>query len=72
MAIARALVTDQAMVLCDEPTAALDVTSVDKVMLELKALAEQGKAIVIVTHDHRLETYAHRVVTPRYQGHAIR
>lgn len=50
------------MLLCDEPTAALDAASVGKVMEELKSLAEQGKAIVIVTHDRRLEPYAHRVV----------
>ena len=62
VAIARALVTDPMMLLCDEPTAALDAASVGKVMEELKSLAEQGKAIVIVTHDRRLEPYAHRVV----------
>lgn len=63
VAIARALVTDPQMILCDEPTASLDVNSVDKVMTELKSLAAQGKAIVIVTHDHRLEVFADRVIS---------
>jgi putative ABC transport system ATP-binding protein len=62
VAIARALVTNPKLVLCDEPTASLDVNSVSKVMEELQSLAAQDKAIVIVTHDHRLETYADRVV----------
>lgn len=62
VAIARALVTNPEMLLCDEPTAALDVDSVGRVMEELQQLAKQGKAIVIVTHDHRLEAYADRII----------
>lgn len=62
VAIARALVTNPEMLLCDEPTAALDANSIGRVMEELKALAGQGKAVVIVTHDPRLQTYADRVV----------
>ncbi|MCB0624178.1 MAG: ABC transporter ATP-binding protein, partial [Saprospiraceae bacterium] len=62
-AIARALVTDPPILLCDEPTAALDEVSFDRVMLELQALARQGKAVVIVTHDPRLKPYADRVIT---------
>jgi putative ABC transport system ATP-binding protein len=62
IAIARALVTNPKIILCDEPTASLDKDSVIVVMKELKALAENGKAVVVVTHDPRLKEYAHRIV----------
>lgn len=62
VAIARALVTDPAMVLCDEPTASLDARSAETIMLELKTLAETGKAVIIVTHDLRLRKYADRII----------
>lgn len=62
-AIARALVTDPPILLCDEPTASLDSRSVQVVMEELKMLSQMGKAVIIVTHDHRLETYADKIVT---------
>jgi putative ABC transport system ATP-binding protein len=63
IAIARALVTNPSLVLCDEPTAALDKNSIEVVMEELRMLADQGKAVCVVTHDPRLEKYAHRIVT---------
>lgn len=62
IAIARALVTDPKLILCDEPTAALDKNSIGIVMEELRMLADQGKAVCVVTHDPRLEQYAHRIV----------
>jgi putative ABC transport system ATP-binding protein len=62
VAIARALVTNPKLVLCDEPTASLDKSSLDVVMKELRHLADQGKAVCVVTHDPRLEQYAHRIV----------
>jgi putative ABC transport system ATP-binding protein len=62
IAIARALVTNPKIVLCDEPTASLDSQSLVVVMKELRALADQGKAVVVVTHDPRLKEYAHRIV----------
>ena len=62
IAIARALVTNPKIILCDEPTASLDKDSVGIVMKELKTLAEGGKAVVVVTHDPRLKEYAHRIV----------
>lgn len=62
IAIARALVTDPKIILCDEPTASLDINSLSVVMGELKNLAKQGKAVAVVTHDPRLQTYADRAV----------
>ncbi len=62
VAIARALVTDPEMMLCDEPTASLDIKSVGIVMNELKQLAAQGKAVAVVTHDARLTPFADRIV----------
>jgi putative ABC transport system ATP-binding protein len=62
IAIARALVTNPGLMLCDEPTASLDPRSVDTVMHELRTLAEQGKALAVVTHDMRLRSFAHRIV----------
>jgi putative ABC transport system ATP-binding protein len=62
VAIARALVTQPSLILCDEPTAALDGASVDIVMNELRALAESGKSVAVVTHDMRLRQFAHKIV----------
>ncbi|HMP31173.1 MAG TPA: ABC transporter ATP-binding protein [Saprospiraceae bacterium] len=62
IAIARALVTDPKIILCDEPTASLDKGSFDIVMKELKDLAQKGKAVAVVTHDPRLMKYADRAV----------
>ena len=62
VAIARALVSDPPMLLCDEPTASLDVKSVGVVMQQLQSLAKLGKAVIVVTHDQRLVPYATRVV----------
>lgn len=62
VSIARALVTDPMMILCDEPTASLDSKSITTVMEELRKLAQAGKAVVIVTHDERLRKYADRII----------
>lgn len=62
VAIARALVTNPLLMLCDEPTAALDSKSVSLVMEELKGLAQEGKALAVVTHDLRLRKFADRII----------
>lgn len=62
IAIARALVTNPKIILCDEPTASLDKDSFSVVMEELKALAKAGKSVVVVTHDPRLIIYADRAI----------
>ena len=62
VAIARALVTNPEMLLCDEPTASLDIKSAGIVMNELRNLATSGKAVAVVTHDARLTPFADRIV----------
>lgn len=62
VSIARALVTNPKIILCDEPTASLDVKSVSIVMAELKQLAKSGKSVSVVTHDLRLKQYADRII----------
>ncbi len=63
VAIARALAGDPPIILADEPTAALDSTS-GKIVLQLlaKLARERNRAVVIVTHDPRVDDYADRVV----------
>ncbi len=55
VAIARALVHEPALLVCDEPTAALDAKSGQKVMELLKAVAvREDRCVIVVTHDSRI------------------
>ena len=61
--IARAIVTDPTLLLCDEPTGDLDRKSGDEIMDLLAALnAKHGKTILMVTHDPHVATRARRVL----------
>ena len=61
--IARAIVTDPTLLLCDEPTGDLDRKSGDAILELLQALnREQGKTIIMVTHDPHAAERAHRTV----------
>ena len=61
--IARAIVTDPTLLLCDEPTGDLDRVSGDEILNLLQALnREYGKTIVMVTHDPHAADRAHRTV----------
>ena len=63
VAIARALGGDPPILIGDEPTAALDTRTALSVMQLLRELASNaGRAVVVVTHDPRLERFADRVV----------
>jgi putative ABC transport system ATP-binding protein len=59
--IARAIVTDPSILLCDEPTGDLDRKSADEILTLLQMLnRERGKAIVMVTHDQKAAEFAGR------------
>lgn len=61
--IARAIVTDPTLLLCDEPTGDLDRKSGDEILSLLQALnKEHGKTIVMVTHDPHASARATRTV----------
>lgn len=62
VAIARALYADPAIILADEPTASLDSEKVEEVGKLFKSLAKQKeKAIILVTHDLRLNKYSDKI-----------
>jgi putative ABC transport system ATP-binding protein len=61
--IARAIVTDPTLLLCDEPTGDLDRKSGDEILGLLQALnREQGKTILMVTHDPHASARANRIL----------
>jgi putative ABC transport system ATP-binding protein len=61
--IARAIVTDPTLLLCDEPTGDLDRKAGDEILDLLQALnREQGKTIIMVTHDPQAAERAHRTL----------
>lgn len=62
VAVARALAGNPAIVLGDEPTAALDGPSAMSVIELLRERVTPETAVLVVTHDHRLERFAHRTV----------
>ena len=63
VAIARALVHDPKILVCDEPTAALDAASGRTVMGLIKEVACQpDRAVIVVTHDSRVYDFGDRIV----------
>ncbi|MES2477393.1 MAG: ABC transporter ATP-binding protein [Verrucomicrobiota bacterium] len=62
VAIARALVHEPPLVICDEPTAALDAQNGEIVMDLFRQVARSDdRAVIIVTHDNRIFSYADRI-----------
>lgn len=57
VAIARALINDPKIILADEPTGALDQKTGKEIMEIFKKLNEQGRTILIVTHDEKIANY---------------
>jgi putative ABC transport system ATP-binding protein len=62
VAIARALVNRPSILLADEPTGNLDSQTGNEIMALFDRLHEQGNTIVLVTHEHDISEYAHRVI----------
>jgi lipoprotein-releasing system ATP-binding protein len=62
VAIARALSNRPEIIVADEPTGALDTTSTEQVFSILREIADQGRTVVVVTHDPALAARADRRV----------
>lgn len=65
VAIARALVNNPSIILADEPTGNLDSQTGLEIMALFDRLHDKGNTIVLVTHEHDISEYAHRVVAIR-------
>jgi putative ABC transport system ATP-binding protein len=62
VATARALVTDPAILMADEPTGNLDTKASEEVMALFKDLHRQGRTIVLVTHEPDIARHAERII----------
>ena len=62
MAVARAIVTNPALILADEPTGNLDTKSGEDVMALLHELHDGGRTIVLITHEQEVAEQANRQI----------
>ena len=65
VAIARSLVNEPAILLADEPTGNLDSKTSEEVMAIFQALNDEGKTVVLITHEPDIAQFARRIVTFR-------
>ncbi|MGM0439086.1 MAG: ABC transporter ATP-binding protein [Patescibacteria group bacterium] len=65
VAIARSLINDPEIVVADEPTGEVDTKTGEKIMKIFTDLHDEGRTIIIVTHDVELVNYATRVIRIR-------
>lgn len=62
VAIARAISTEPSILLADEPTGALDQETGIKILELFKALNEEGRTIIVITHDKNIAAYGNRIL----------
>src|SRR4030043_569076 len=62
VAIARALVNGPSIILADEPTGNLDSRTGEEIMLIFQKLNEQGKTIILVTHELDIAKHTHKII----------
>lgn len=62
VAIARAIINDPDIILADEPTGALDTKTSEEIIELFKDLNQQGKTVVIVTHDSKIAEQCDRII----------
>lgn len=62
VAIARALVGDPDLILADEPTGALDSQTSQEVMALFKELHQEGRTVLLITHDPNMSRHCERVI----------
>ena len=62
VAIARAIVMNPSIILADEPTGNLDTKTSHEVMSYFKQLNEEGKTIILITHEDEIARYAKRII----------
>ena len=65
VAVARALVTNPAIILADEPTGNLDTTSGAEVLGLFERLSDSGRTIILITHEEEVAAHARRVIRVR-------
>ena len=70
VAIARALINEPKLMLADEPTGNLDTRTSEEVMAVFQKLNDDGKTVVVITHEADIADYARRVVVFR-DGHLV-
>ena len=62
VAIARAMASNPKVLLADEPTGALDSTTSKEVMALIQRINNEGKTILVVTHEHDIANMCKRIV----------
>lgn len=62
VAIARALINEPELLLADEPTGQLDSKTAKEIMGIISRMNEQGKTVILITHDSAIAAYAKRLI----------